>query len=103
MIFDFDLSFELNVVELVSTYNEKGKMKKGSDNYLVLQALYNQHYIDNEVNRVERADGSRVGKTSQRIWDLTNKFGVENIQHRWVKGKRGSYKEFWLSRKDLSK
>lgn len=100
MKINFSLSFELNVAEIVSSYNEKGKMKKGSDNYLVLKALYNQHYVDNEEGRVQRPDGSKIKQTSQRVWDLENRFKIEGIRSRWVKATRSDYKQYWISRKE---
>ena len=100
MTFDFNLSFDENVADIVATSNQKGKIRKGSDNYLVLLALYNQNYIDNEEGRVERPDGSKIKQTTQRVWDLENKFGVCGIQNQWVKAKRGDYKQYWISRKN---
>ena len=100
MKFDFSLSFELNVAEIVSSYNKKDMITKGSDNYLVLKALYNQHYVDNEEGRVQRLDGSLIKHTSQRVWDLTHKFGVVGISSRWVTGVRSDYKQYWISRRE---
>ena len=99
MKFDFNLSFELNVAEIVSTYNEKGKIKKGSDNYCVLKELFNQNYLDNEEGQAQRPDGSKIKQTTQRVWDLENKFKIEGIQSRWVKGGRADYKQYYISRK----
>ena len=99
MKFDFNKSFAENVAEIVSTRNMKGKIRKNSDNYLVLNALFNQCYVDNEEGRVERIDGSKIRHTTQRVWDLENKYGIEGIQSRWVKGGRADYKQYWISRK----
>lgn len=100
MKFDFNLSFEINVAEIVSSYNKKDKITIGSDNYLVLKAMYNQHYIDNEGEKVQRSDGTFIKNSSQRAWDLENRFGVVGIQSRWVKGIRADYKQYWISRKE---
>ena len=100
MKFDFTLSFELNTAEIVSKKRKKGMITKGSDNYLVLKELFNQNYIDNEENRVQRPDGSKIKQVTQRIWDLENVYKIEDIKRTWVKGGRSDYKQYYISRKN---
>jgi len=98
--FDFSKSFEENISDLVSSHNVKGKILRYSDNYYILESLYNQNYHDDYQNKCQRPNGTLIHNTVKRIWDLKNKYKIAGIKSEWVftDGKK-DHKRYWLSRK----
>lgn len=99
MILNTNLSFDIATAEIVAVGSKKGKISKGSDNYFVLKALFNQEYLDDYNNKATRPNGTRVNNTVKRISDLKNKYNIGNIMDEWVDGvDKGDYKRFWMTR-----
>ena len=88
---NFDLSFDEAIRDLRSEKNRK--MRKGSQNYWVLYALFCGDVIDDYDNKPRDNEDKEIHNIKTRISDLTNKYNIK-IEREFEK----NYKKYWIAR-----